>query len=47
MGANISKRYSSYKLQRKVLKLLLNFFLNGPDKTTCGSFEILKIKVLI
>ncbi len=45
MGAQISKRYSilrysSYKSQRQVLKLLLNFFPNGPDKATFGTFEI-------
>ena len=30
MGAKISKRYSSYKSQPKVLKLVLNFPPNGP-----------------
>ena len=44
MGAKISKRYS-YKLQLKVFKLLLNFFPNGPHKTTLGIFKILKIKI--
>ena len=39
MGAKISKR-CSYKSQPKVLKLLLNFFSNGPHKTTFGIFEI-------
>ncbi len=29
----ISKRYSSYKSQPKVLKLVLNFLPNGPHKT--------------
>ena len=41
MGANISKRYSSYKSQPKVFKLFLNFLPNGPHKTTFGIFEIL------
>ncbi len=44
MGAKISKRYSSYKSQPKVLKLFLNFLSNGPNKTTFGIFEILKIE---
>ncbi len=42
MGAKISKRYSSYKLQPEVLKLVLNFSPNGPHKTTFkrfGNFE--------
>ncbi len=43
MGATISKRYSSYKLQPNAFKLLLNFLPNGPHKTTFGIFEILKI----
>ncbi len=40
MGAKISKRYSSYKLQPKVLKRVLNFPPNGPHKTKI--WEILK-----
>ncbi len=47
MGAKISKRYSSYKLQPKVFKLFLNCLPNGPHKTTFGIFEILKIEILI
>ncbi len=47
MGAKISKRYSSYKSQPKVLKLLLNFLPNGPHKSTVGIFEILKIEILV
>ncbi len=43
MGPNGSKnfksyRYSSYKLQPKVLKLVLNFPPNGPHKSTFGIF---------
>ncbi len=47
MGAKISKRYSSYKLQPKVLKLVLNFPPNGPHKTTLGIFEILSFRFLM
>ncbi len=47
MGANISKRYSSYKSQPKGFKLFLNFLPNGPHKTTFGIFEILKIEILM
>ncbi len=47
MGAKISKRYSSsYKLQPKVLKLVLNVPPNCSHKTTFGIFEILKIEIL-
>ncbi len=46
MGANISKRYYSYKSQSKVFKLFLNFLPNGPHKTVFGIFEILKIEIL-
>ena len=44
MGVNISKSYSSYKSQPKILKLVLNFPLNG-DKTSfvfCFFFENLR-----
>ncbi len=47
MGAKISKRYSSYKLQPNVFKLFLNFLPNCPHKTTFGIFEILKIEILM
>ncbi len=47
MGAKISKCYSSYKSQPKAFKLLLNFLPNGPHKTTLGSFEILKILMIV
>ncbi len=51
MGAKISKRYSSYKLQPKAFipkkSPFLNFLPNGPHKTTVGSFEILKIEILM
>ncbi len=40
MGAKISKRYSSYKSQPNVLKLVLNVSPNGPHKTTVWIFEI-------
>ncbi len=42
MGMKISKCYSTYKLQPKVFKLIMNFPPNGPDKTTFGiwSFEL-------
>ncbi len=36
MGAKISKRYSSYKEQPNVFKLVLNFPPNGPHKTPLG-----------
>ncbi len=42
MGVKISKRYSSYKSQPKVFKVLLNFLRNGPHKTMFGIFESLK-----
>ena len=45
MGAKISKHYS-YKSQLKIFKLVLNFFPNGPHKTTFGIFKILKIDIL-
>ncbi len=35
IGMKISKHYS-YKLQLKVLKLVLNFSPNGPHKTPFG-----------
>ena len=38
MGANISKRYPSYKSKPKVFKLVLNFPPNGPQETTLGMF---------
>ncbi len=47
MGAKISKRYSSYNSQSKVLKLVLNFLPNGPHKSMFGIFEILKIEILM
>ncbi len=40
MGAKITKRFSSYKSETNVLKLVLNFSPNGPHKTTFGVFEI-------
>ncbi len=46
MEAKISKRYSFYKSQPTVFKLLLNFLPNGPHKTMFGIFEILKIEIL-
>ena len=47
MGVKISTRYSSYKSQLKVFKLLLNFLPNGPHKITFEIFEILKIEMLM
>ncbi len=41
-----TQRYSSYKLQPKAFKLLLNFLPNGSHKTTLGFFEILKIEIV-
>ncbi len=41
MGAKISKRYSCYKSQANILKLVLHFPSNGPHQTTFGIFEIL------
>ncbi len=46
MGANISKRYSSYKSQPKFLNLVLNFPPNGPHKNLFGIFEILSFRFL-
>ena len=39
MGAKISKRYTSYKSQPKLVKLFLNFLPNGPHKIMFGTFE--------
>ena len=39
MGVKLSRLYSSYKLQPKVLKLLLNLPPIGPHKTTFRIFE--------
>ncbi len=47
MGAKISKRYSSYKLKPKVLKLVLNFPPSGPHKNGLGIFEILSFWFLM
>ena len=38
MGAEMSKRYSSYKSQPKDFKLLLKFLLNGHHKITVLDF---------
>ncbi len=46
MRANISKAYTTYKLQPKVLKLVLNFPPNGPPNTMFGSFDILSFRFL-
>ncbi len=40
MGVKISKRYSSYKSQPNVFKLVLNFLPNGPHKIALGIFQI-------
>ncbi len=45
MGAKISKRYSSYKLQPKVFKLFLNFLPNHPHKTILGIFGNFKLPI--
>ena len=45
MGGKILKCYS-YKSQPKAFKLFVNFLLNGPHKTTLGTFEILNIEIL-
>ncbi len=47
MGVKISKRYSSYKSQPKVLKLVLNFPPNGPNKILLGIFDILSFWFLM
>ncbi len=39
-------RYSFNKSQPKFIKILLNYLLNGPHKTTFGTFDILKIEIL-
>ena len=46
MGVKISKRYSSYKSQPKVFKLVLNFPSSGPNKTTFVIFKILSFRFL-
>ncbi len=46
IGAKISKWYSSYKLQPKLLKLLLIFPPIGPRKTSFGIFKILNFGFL-
>ena len=46
MGAQISKRYFSYKSQPKAFKLFQNFLPNGSHKTTVEIVEILKIEIL-
>ncbi len=46
MGAKISKRYSSYKSQPKVLKLLLTFPPNGPHKIALGIFWNFEFPIL-
>ncbi len=46
MEVKISKRYSSYKSQPKVFKLVLIFPPNGPHKNTFGLFEVLSFQVL-
>ncbi len=47
MGVKIWKRYSSYKLQPKVFKLILNFPPDCPYKTTLGNFcEIMSFQYL-
>ncbi len=46
MRAKISKRYSSYKSQPKVLKFVLNFPPNGPHKIAFVIFEILSFQFL-
>ncbi len=46
MGVKISKGYSSYKSQPKVLKLFLNFPPNSAHKTAFGIFEILSFRFL-
>ena len=46
MGVNISKRYSSYKSQPFVFKLILNFSPKVPPKTTLGIFKILSFRFL-
>ncbi len=47
MGVKISKCYSSYTSQLKAFKLVLNFPLNGPHKTTLGTFEILSFRLFM
>ncbi len=42
----MSKRYSSYKYQPKVFKLLLNFLPNGPHKLLLWIFESLSLRFL-
>ena len=40
--SKVSKRYSFYKSQPRLFKLLLNFLPNGPHKTAFGIFWKLK-----
>ncbi len=42
----ISTKHYFYKSQSKFIKLLLNYLLNGPHKTACGIFDILKTENL-
>ncbi len=44
MGAKISKGYSFYTSQPKVLKLVMNFPPNGSHKSTFGIFDFLTVK---
>ena len=44
MGVKISKRYSSYKSQRNVFKLVLNVTPNGPHRMTLRIFQILSFR---
>ena len=46
IGVHILKRYSSYKSQPRVFKLVLNFPLNGPHKNGLGISEILSFRFL-
>ncbi len=44
MGTEISKRYSGYKSQPKVFKLLY-FFPNGPHETTLEFLKNFQIEI--
>ena len=43
MGKQTPKRYSSIKSLLNFFKLLLNFLLRGPHKSTGLNFEILSL----
>ena len=47
MGANISKRYSSFNSLWNLIQLFLNFVLSGPRKSTLWIFEIFEFTIFL